>query len=110
MSVRIRMRRPAILRTARAALSATVAALLFATPALGHDQPPGAEWLMADWMLLSFLAFGLVSLVAFLVALKRGYLSNLEDAKYHILTIDEPDYYTPGWARAEALEGDDADR
>jgi hypothetical protein len=110
MSERSSMRRTAILRTVRAALSATAAALLFATPALGHDQPVGAEWLMADWMLLSFLAFGAIALVAFLVALKRGYLSNLEDAKYHILTIDEPDYYTPEWARAEALEDDDANR
>jgi hypothetical protein len=104
------MRRRAILRTIRAAALATAAALVFATPALGHDQPVGAEWLMADWMLMSFLAFGVVALVAFLVALKRGYLSNLEDAKYHILTIDEPDYYTPDWARAAAQEGDDADR
>jgi hypothetical protein len=105
-----RLRRTAILRTVRAAGFATAAALLFATPALGHDQPAGNEWIMADWMLLSFLAFGVVSLVAFLIALKRGFLSNLEDAKYHILTIDEPDYYTPDWARAEALEGEDAKR
>jgi hypothetical protein len=97
-------------RAVAASLLATAATLLFVTPALGHDQPPGAEWIMADWMLLSFLAFGVIALVAFLVALKRGYLSNLEDAKYHILTIDEPDYYTPTWARAEALEDDDANR
>jgi hypothetical protein len=103
-------RRSAILRTVLAAVSATVAALLFTTPALAHDQPAGNEWIMADWMLLSFLAFGAIALGAFLVALKRGYLSNLEDAKYHILTIDEPDYYTPGWARPEALEDHDADR
>ena len=105
-----RARRRAGGRTVRAAFVGTAAALLWATPALGHDQPVGAEWLMADWMLLSFLVFGLVALVTFVVALKRGYLSNLEDAKYHILTIDEPDYYTPGWARAEALEDADADR
>jgi hypothetical protein len=110
MSPRSGMRRSAIVRTARAAVLAIPAALLFATPALAHDQPPGAEWLMADWMLMSFLAFGLISLVAFIVALKRGYLSNLEDAKYHILTIDEPDYYTPDWARAEAVEDPDANR
>jgi hypothetical protein len=100
----------AALATVRAALLAVAATLLLARPALGHDQPAGAEWLMADWMLLSFLAFGAIALVAFLVALKRGYLSNLEDAKYHILTIDEPDYYTPAWARADALEDDDAKR
>ncbi|MEA2622314.1 MAG: hypothetical protein QOH61_1224, partial [Chloroflexota bacterium] len=66
------MRRTAVLHAVRAAALAIVAALLFATPALAHDQPAGAEWLMADWMLLSFLAFGAVSLVAFLAALKRG--------------------------------------
>jgi hypothetical protein len=65
---------------------------------------------MADWMLLSFLAFGAVSLVAFLAALKRGLLSNLEEAKLYILTIDEPDYYTPDWARADVLEDNDANR
>jgi hypothetical protein len=105
-----RRRRSGILLALRSGLAAIAAALLFATPALGHDQPAGAEWIMADWMLLSFLAFGAIALVAFLVALKRGHLSNLEDAKYHILTIDEPDYYTPSWARAGAQEDDDADR
>jgi hypothetical protein len=105
-----RLGRTAVLTAIRAALFAVAATLLFARPALGHDQPAGAEWIMADWMLLSFLAFGFISLVAFLVALRRGYLSNLEDAKYPILSIDEPDYYTPGWARAEALEDDDANR
>jgi hypothetical protein len=104
------MPRTAIRRTIRAGLFATAAALLSAGPALGHDQPPGAEWLMADWMLMSFLVFGVVALVGFVVALKRGYLSNLEEAKYHILTIDEPDYYTPAWARAEAQEDGHADR
>jgi hypothetical protein len=104
------MHQSATRRTIRAGLIATAAVLSSATPVLGHDQPPGAEWLMADWMLFSFLAFGVVALVGFLVALKRGYLSNLEDAKFHILTIDEPDYYTPSWARAQTLEVDDADR
>jgi hypothetical protein len=76
--------------------------LLFATPVLAHEGPEdGAEWLMADWMLLSFLVFFGVALVAFLVAVRRGYLRNLEDAKYYILTIDEPDYYTPEWARED---------
>lgn len=76
--------------------------LLMATaaPALAHESPDeGAEWLMADWMLLAFLVFFGVALLVFLLAVKRGLLSNLEDAKYYILTIDEPDYYTPEWAR-----------
>ncbi|MEJ2751609.1 MAG: hypothetical protein P8169_02825, partial [Chloroflexota bacterium] len=64
----------------------------------------GSEWVMADWMFLSFLIFAGVAFLAFLFALKAGWLSNLEDAKYYILEIDEEDYYTPEWAR----EGDDA--
>jgi hypothetical protein len=104
------MHKTTILRTVRAVLVATAVVLLVAQPALGHDQPPGAEWLMADWMLFSFMAFGFIALIAFLFALKRGYLSNLEEAKYYILTIDEPDYYTPGWARPEMLEEQNADR
>jgi hypothetical protein len=78
-----------------------------ASPALAHEGPTdGAEWLMADWMLFSFLVFFLVALTAFVIALKRGLLSNLEDSKYHILTIDEPDYYTPDWVK-EADNGSD---
>ncbi len=76
-----------------------VSPALAAAPA--HDQPPGAEWLMADWMLLSFLAFAGAGFVMFLVVLKRGLLQNLEGAKYYILTLDEPDYYTPDWAKED---------
>ena len=76
--------------------------LVFATPVFAHEGPDeGAEWLMADWMLLSFMVFFVVALVIFLVAVKRGTFSNLEDAKYYILTIDEPDYYTPEWAKED---------
>ncbi len=79
--------------------------LVLAAPVLAHDAPDdGAEWLMADWMLLSFLVFFGVALVAFIIALRRGMLSNLEDAKYYILSIDEPDYYTPEWAREEQAD------
>ncbi len=80
-----------------------VGLLLFAgaAPASAHDQPDGADWLMADWMLLSFLVFFGAGLVAFLVALKLGALRHVEDAKYHILSINEPDYYTPDWAQEE---------
>ena len=90
-----------------AALYVLLFSLFAATPASAHEQPGGADWLMADWMLLSFLVFFGVALIAFVVALKRGYLSNLEDAKYHILTIDEPDYYTPDWAKEQT---DDPER
>lgn len=86
----------------------TVGLLLFASaaPASAHDQPDGADWLMADWMLLSFLIFFGAALAAFLVALKLGVLRNVEDAKYHILTINEPDYYTPDWAKEESNAAD----
>jgi hypothetical protein len=86
------------------------ALLVFATPALGHEQPDGAEWLMADWMLLSFLVFGGAALAIFVVALRRGHFHNMEAAKYHILSIDEPDYYTPEWAREGAGEDPHANR
>jgi hypothetical protein len=71
---------------------------------LYHEAPPGSEWIMADWMFLSFGIFAGVSFLAFLVSLKRGLLSNLEDAKYYVLEVEEEDYYTPEWAR----EGDES--
>lgn len=62
---------------------------------------------MADWMFISFVAFAGCALVAFLVALKMGLLSNLEDAKYYVLEIEEEqDYYTPEWARTEVKHVD----
>lgn len=63
-------------------------------PAFAHDGPEGAEWMMADWIFVTFAIFAGGALIAFVVALKAGLLSNIEDAKYHILTIDEPDYYS----------------
>lgn len=76
---------------------------LFVQPALAapqyHEAPKGSEWIMADWMFLSFVVFAGVAFLAFILALKSGLLSNLEDAKYYILDIDEEDYYTPDWAR-----------
>ena len=76
--------------------------VLWAQPALAapvlHDAPDGSEWIMADWMFLSFVLFAGAAFVAFLWALKAGLLSNLEDAKHYILEIEEEDYYTPEWA------------
>lgn len=83
-------------------LALAVMLALSAAPVSAHEQPAGAEWVMADWMLLSFLAFMGAALVVFLVAVKRGMLRDLESAKYHILTLDEPDYYTPAWAKEES--------
>ena len=99
-----------IARSTVALLLVAAGLLATAMPALGHEQPDGAEWLMADWMLLSFMVFGGVALAIFVVALRRGQFHNMEAAKFHILSIDEPDYYTPDWARDEAKEDPDADR
>ncbi|MGW8318618.1 MAG: hypothetical protein ACWGPS_05175 [Candidatus Promineifilaceae bacterium] len=63
-----------------------------------HEAPKGSEWVMADWMFLSFVVFAGVSFMAFLMALKAGWLSNLEEAKYPMLEIEEEDYYSPDWA------------
>ncbi len=86
-------------------LVAVVAIVVAATPALAapltHDQPDGADWLMADWMLYSFLIFFCASMTVFLIAVKRGLFHNVEDAKYYILSIKEEDYYTPDWAKGE---------
>lgn len=68
--------------------------LVLSGRASAHDTPDGSEWVMADWIFLTFAIFGGGALIMFLVALKAGLLSNVEDAKYQILTIDEPDYYT----------------
>jgi heme/copper-type cytochrome/quinol oxidase subunit 2 len=69
---------------------------------LAHEAPAGSEWIMADWMFLTFVIFAGVSFLLFLLVLKAGLLSNLEDAKYPILEIDEPDYYTPDWAKEDS--------
>ena len=104
------MRRVRAARSIIAALLVAGALLVSATPAMGHEQPDGAEWLMADWMLLSFIVFGGAALAVFVLALKRGQFHNMEAAKYHILSIEEPDYYTPDWAREGVREDPHADR
>ena len=87
-------------RLARATLAVAAVGLAVPSAALAHEAPDeGAEWLMADWMLLSFLVMSGAALLVFLFALKRGLLSNLEEAKFIVLEVDEDDYYTPDWAR-----------
>lgn len=96
-------------RKLRATVATLAALATLAVPhvALAHDAPEGSEWVMADWMFISFGAFAGCALAAFLVALKLGLLSNLEDAKYYILEIEEEqDYYTPEWARTEVRHVD----
>lgn len=86
-------------RVCVAPVVATIAILVTVLPAAAHEAPAGSEWVMADWMFLSFVIFAGAAFIAFLVALKSGLLSNLEDAKYYVLEIDEVDYYTPDWAK-----------
>ncbi len=106
------MKRIRLKRATVALVLAGLTLLATAWPVFAHDQPAGADWLMADWMLYSWMAFGGAAMLIFLVAYRRGYLSNLEDSKYQVLTIDEPDYYTPDWAKedADSEEDDDAER
>jgi hypothetical protein len=73
---------------------ALVITAVVALPALAHDGPEGAEWVMADWIFVTFAVFAGGALIAFILALRAGLLSNIEDAKYYMLTIDEPDYYS----------------
>lgn len=79
-----------------------IGVLTVATSALAHEIPDGSEWIMADWMLLSFLSFFGSALALFVVALRRGLFRNLEQAKYYLLSVEEPDYYTPEWAREDS--------
>ena len=69
--------------------------LLSVRTVFAHDSPDGSEWVMADWMFLSFMIFAGTAFSAFIFAIKRGWLRDLEgEAKHYILQIDEPDYYT----------------
>jgi hypothetical protein len=81
--------------------------LMIASPVLAEADSPEeqAAWFMADWLVFSYLTFFGLALMIFLVALKAGAFTNIEEAKYHLLTIHEPDYYTPDWAKEE-LDGE----
>ena len=52
-------------------------------------------------MAIAFVIFAAVSVGFFVVAVKWGVLRDLEQAKYYMLTIDEPDYYTQDWPKEE---------
>jgi len=77
------------------------AGTLIAAPLQASISPEGSEMIMADWMLMSFLSFAGAALAVFLVAVRRGLFRNMEAAKYYLLSVQEPDYYTPDWAREE---------
>lgn len=76
--------------------------LLSVRPVFAHDAPEGSEWIMADWMFLSFMIFAATAFFALIIALKRGWLNDIEgEAKHYILEIDEPDYYTVNFGDSE---------
>ncbi len=88
------LRRIQFSRIVQCGVCVLVLALVTAAPALAHDTPEGSEWVMTDWIFITFVIFAGGALIAFIAAYRAGLLSNLEDAKYHILTIEEPDYYS----------------
>ncbi len=63
------------------------------------EEGPGAALTVATWLVLSYILVFLGALAIFVIALKRGMFHNVEEAKYYMLTINEPDYYTPDWAK-----------
>ena len=86
-------------------LLSVLLSLNLVTPVFADDGPTkDAAIVMGDWLFLSYLFFFIGALTVFLVALKRGVFRKTEDAKYYILTINEPDYYTPEWAKEEEDE------
>lgn len=89
-------------RAARALLGSALLLALSTTTAFADDAPEhDAPFIMSDWMVLAFLVFFSVALAAFVAAWKLGYFHDMESPKYYLLTIDEPDYYTPEWAQED---------
>jgi hypothetical protein len=76
-----------------------ICSLVVAYPVFAHDAPPGDDYQMADWMLFSALIFFGVSFIAFLFTIKRGWMKNPDELNKMLLNINEPDYYTPDWAK-----------
>lgn len=88
-------------RAAAAVLLPQLAFLACTDPAQAQEVPPGAELIMSDWILGSFVVFFCSGLVVFIIAARMGLFRNIESAKYYLLTIEEKDYYTPDWAKEE---------
>ncbi len=86
-------------RTSAVITLALMALITAPVQAAQYEEGPGAALTVATWLVLSYLVLFLAALAAFLIALKRGMFHNIEEAKYYMLTIDEPDYYTPDWAK-----------
>lgn len=82
-------------------------------PALAVAQEATAEGPRLQpsdyFYLMWYLSFFLLALIGLLVTLRRGWFRDIENAKYDMMDIDEPDYYTPAWVK-EAMNGSDTDR
>ena len=90
---------------------AAVVLLATAAPAWAHDQPEGsgASFVMADWMLWTFVLFGGASFLGACAAWKLGHFRDMDDQRLVPLFIDEPDYYTPDWAFEDDETDDEPD-
>ncbi len=68
-------------------------------PAHAQEIPAGGALIMSDWILGAFLVFFASGLIVFITAVRLGAFRDMESAKYHLLDVEEEDYYTPEWAK-----------
>ena len=85
------------------ATGVALAALVWPTLALAHDQPETSQsrWVMADWMMDTFFIFSGLAVLAFIAAWKAGHFQDLDKLGSLPLYVEEEDYYTPEWALDE---------
>ena len=85
------------------ATAVALAALVWPTLALAHDQPETSQsrWVMADWMMDTFFIFSGLAVLAFIAAWKAGHFQDLDKLGSLPLYVEEEDYYTPEWALDE---------
>ena len=92
------------------ATGVALAALVWPTLALAHDQPETSQsrWVMADWMMDTFFIFSGLAVLAFIAAWKAGHFQDLDKLGSLPLYVEEEDYYTPEWAldEEEWIDGD----
>lgn len=95
----------------RTALRRTVMVIALLASSVGTataaaNGESGTAMQVSDYFyLLWYLSFFVLALVGLLVAMSRGWFRDVERAKYHMMEIDEPDYYTPEWAKEELDDG-----
>lgn len=75
--------------------------------AAGRSREPTAM----KWVLTVYIVFLAAVHILFLAAVKLGVFRNIESPKYHLMDIDETDYYTPeGTPASEEVAHDPAKR